>query len=170
MNLRHIHINSKGSASFTKVNTGKKFFIPVYFLCSVAIGSLALVGCANKDEEVYLERPLEELYNKGVDHLDDGDYNGGFGYYHLEGKFGANIGAVEWQPGWRTDVEFEWPEELRFIKSATLDMGNIDRLPQEPDVSGKSYREIIEEDEDLSNTIIDQCDSHFRLIGYPIFK
>ena len=74
MNLRHIHINSKGSASFTKVNTGKKFFIPVYFLCSVAIGSLALVGCANKDEEVYLERPLEELYNKGVDHLDDGDY------------------------------------------------------------------------------------------------
>ena len=74
MNLRHIHINSKGSESFTKVNTGKKFFIPVYFLCSVAIGSLALVGCANKDEEVYLERPLEELYNKGVDHLDDGDY------------------------------------------------------------------------------------------------
>ena len=104
------------------------------------------------------------------DYLDDGDYNGGFGYYHLEGKFGANIGAVEWQPGWRTDVEFEWPEELRFIKSATLDMGNIDRLPQEPDVSGKSYREIIEEDEDLSNTIIDQWDSHFRLIGYPIFK
>ena len=74
MNLRHIHINSTGSAFLTKAGLRRKCPIPVCFLYLVIMGSLALVSCANKDQQVYLERSLEELYNTGLDHLDDGDY------------------------------------------------------------------------------------------------
>jgi outer membrane protein assembly factor BamD len=39
----------------------------------LALGVIALAGCASNDEEEYVERPVEELYNQALDLLQDGD-------------------------------------------------------------------------------------------------
>ena len=42
-------------------------------LLSLALIALALAGCAGKDEEPYVERPVDELYNQALDLLKAGD-------------------------------------------------------------------------------------------------
>jgi outer membrane protein assembly factor BamD len=42
-------------------------------LLSLGLIALAVAGCAGADEEDYVERPVEELYNEALDLLRDGD-------------------------------------------------------------------------------------------------
>jgi outer membrane protein assembly factor BamD len=42
-------------------------------LLASALLALALAGCAGAEEEEYVERPVEELYNEALDQLQDGD-------------------------------------------------------------------------------------------------
>ncbi len=42
-------------------------------LLSLALIALVLAGCAGKDEEPYVERPVDELYNQALDLLNAGD-------------------------------------------------------------------------------------------------
>ena len=42
-------------------------------LLALALSALAVAGCAGNDEEEYVERPVEELYNQALDQLEDGD-------------------------------------------------------------------------------------------------
>ncbi|MCC2662670.1 MAG: uptake lipoprotein [Geminicoccaceae bacterium] len=42
-------------------------------LLALALLALALAGCAGAEEEEYVERPVEELYNEALDLLQDGD-------------------------------------------------------------------------------------------------
>jgi outer membrane protein assembly factor BamD len=40
---------------------------------AVARSALAVAGCAGSDQEEYVERPVEELYNEALDQLENGD-------------------------------------------------------------------------------------------------
>jgi outer membrane protein assembly factor BamD len=40
---------------------------------ALALSALAVAGCAGSNEEEYVERPVEELYNQALDQLEDGD-------------------------------------------------------------------------------------------------
>ena len=46
---------------------------PRRVLLALALIALALAGCAGAEEEEYVERPVEELYNEALDLLQDGD-------------------------------------------------------------------------------------------------
>ena len=101
----------------------------------------------------------------------------GFGYYHSQADFVAHIGAVSWVPGYRTDVKLGsdfWngvmvgDGGLRFLPQPTLDMGNYDKLPQEPNVPSVPVRNspFIDDIEDIEEKFL----QHFNLIGFPNFE
>ena len=105
---------------------------------------------------------------QGKDFFQDSPHYGGYGHYHSEANFKANIGAVDWNPGYRTDIKLGaafWPQELRFNTEQTLEMGNYNLLPQESEqTSDEPVRES------LDSNIVDAWDDHFSFIGYPDFK
>ena len=120
----------------------------------------------------------EDLYNNhppsGDFAFEGGDYNGGFGYYHSENGFGANIGAVKWVPFYKTDVKLGadfWPQELGFDVEETLTMGNtpFNVLPQSPSSYAVSNRAILFASQ-TGRDKIDAWDNHFTFIGYPKFS
>ena len=105
---------------------------------------------------------------QGKDFFQDSPHYGGYGYYHSEADFKANIGAVDWNPGYKTDIKLGaafWPQELRFNTEQTLEMGNYNLLPQESEqTSDEPVRES------LDSNIVDAWDDHFSFIGYPDFE
>ena len=110
-------------------------------------------------------------FAQGRDFFQDSPHNGGYGYYRDdgdEGTFEGNIGAVDWNPGYRTDIKLGadfWPQELRFDTEQTLEMGNYNLLPQESEqTSDEPVRES------LDSNIVDAWDDHFSFIGYPDFE
>ena len=73
---------------------------------------------------------------QGKDFFQDSPHYGGYGYYHSEADFKANIGAVDWNPGYRTDIKLGanfWPDELKFSDEDTNDIGDRGLLPQKGD-------------------------------------
>jgi len=111
----------------------------------------------------------------GRDFFQDEPHNGGYGYYSSQESyptgFGANIGAVDWSPGYRTDLKsFEdfWPQTLRFLHGPTIRMGNYDLLGQLPGYSSKPLRDELETTG--QNNALEKWQEHFDFIGYPNFK
>ncbi|MDH3229182.1 MAG: outer membrane protein assembly factor BamD [Alphaproteobacteria bacterium] len=50
-------------------SVGRKFAALV-----LGVSSLLLVGCASDEETAYVERPVEDIYNEALDHLEAGRY------------------------------------------------------------------------------------------------
>ena len=97
--------------------------------------------------------------------------NSGFGYYHSENGFEADIKTVSWRAGWQTEVDFKWPSELEFVNHATVAMGNRDRMPQRPGYSGQTYKDILELSQIFpGQQIIEAFTNHLELLGYPEFE
>ena len=47
---------------------------PVAWMAAIGLALVLLVGCSTGDEDAYVERPVEELYNEAVDLLHDDDF------------------------------------------------------------------------------------------------
>ena len=112
---------------------------------------------------------------QGRDFFDDSPHDGGYGYYRTDGDFGANIGAVDWNPGYRTDIKLGanfWPDKLRFSDEDTNDIKDFGLLPQKGDYQKETLRESIESAYVASTGDIASFiwDNTFDFIGYPDFK
>ena len=110
-------------------------------------------------------------YPTGRDFFQDELHNGGYGYYHSEADFGANIGAVDWHSSYRTDLKsFEdfWPQTLKFLHGPTIRMGNYDLLEQLPGYGSEPVRDELQSIG--RNDAIEKWQEHFDFIGYPNFK
>ena len=58
-----------------KGRRGARPAAPVALVAAIGLVAALLVGCAT-DEEAYVERPVEELYNEALDKLQDDDFAG----------------------------------------------------------------------------------------------
>ena len=108
---------------------------------------------------------------EGRNFFQDEPYNGGYGYYHSESDFGANIGAVDWNPGYNVDIksgEDFWPQTLKFLHGSTIRMGNYDLLSQMPGYYSEPVRDELQSIG--RNDAVEKWQEHFDFIGYPNFK
>lgn len=55
--------------------SGRRVAKPAALVAAIGMAAALLAGCAS-DEEVYVERPVEELYNEALDKLQDNDFAG----------------------------------------------------------------------------------------------
>ena len=114
---------------------------------------------------------------QGRDFFQDSPHDGGYGYYRTDGDFEANIGAVDWNPGYRTDIKLGedfWPDKLKFSDEDTNDIGDRGLLPQKGDYEKQPVREFFQ-DSDFINVTTGRTpesiwDNTFDFIGYPDFK
>ncbi len=111
---------------------------------------------------------------QGRDFFQDSPHDGGYGYYRTDGDFEANIGAVDWNPGYRTDIKLGadfWPDKLKFSDEDTNDIGDLGLLPQKGDYQQETVRQRLES-EVLTDTVNVPSiwDNTFDFIGYPDFK
>jgi len=114
-------------------------------------------------------------FAEGKDFFLNDPYNGGYGYYHSEADFEANIGAVDWNPGYRTDIKLGadfWPQEIRFAKLNTIKMGESYHLPQKPNPLAIALFPPVRLDLKTSGNSdkIDAWDNTFSFMGYPNFE
>jgi len=115
-------------------------------------------------------------YPQGRDFFQDSPHDGGYGYYRTDGDFEANIGAVDWNPGYRTDIKLGedfWPDKLKFSDEDTNDIGDLGLLPQKGDYEKQTLRENFENPSAQSTGTINPAsiwDNTFDFIGYPDFK
>jgi|MDSZ01.1.fsa_nt_gb hypothetical protein len=91
-----------------------------------------------------------EVFYPSLNFFNEEPYFGGFGYYHIENSFGANIGAVEFDLADNYQINFQWPNELRFSNDLTFEL-NGDRTS-------------------LEETTIKNVDIHFDFLNYPTFE
>ena len=104
---------------------------------------------------------------QGRDFFQDSPHDGGYGYYRTDGDFEANIGAVDWNPGYRTDIKLGanfWPDELKFSDEDTNDIGDRGLLPQKGDYEKQPVRDSFESEVSFV------WDNTFDFMGYPDFK
>ena len=70
---------------------------PVALAAAIALVAVLLVGCAT-DEEAYVERPVEELYNEALDKLQDDDFAGAVaGFDEVERQHPYSVWATRAQ-------------------------------------------------------------------------